>query len=159
MKRILAILVLVAALGGTSLAVEPSERLADPALEARARALSEQLRCVVCQNETIDESNAPLAHDLRVLLRQRIAAGDTDAQAVKFLTDRYGDFVLLKPPVEPATYVLWFGPLGLLLLAAAGGLVYLRRHKRIAEAAPLSESEQRDLQRLLTEPELNRDRS
>src|SRR6185437_13548270 len=79
-------------------AVEPSERLANPALEARARALSEQLRCLVCQNETIDESSAPLAHDLRVLLRERIAAGDTDAQAVKFLTDRYGDFVLLRPP-------------------------------------------------------------
>jgi len=156
-KRILAVLFFVLTLGGTALAVEPSERLADPALEARARALSEQLRCLVCQNETIDESNAPLAHDLRVLIRQRIMAGDTDAQVIKFLTDRYGDFVLLKPPVEPATYVLWFGPAGLLLVAAAGALVYLRRRKRVAEAAPLSESEQRHLQRLLTEPELNRD--
>ncbi|HLI19763.1 MAG TPA: cytochrome c-type biogenesis protein, partial [Stellaceae bacterium] len=106
MRYVFALLLLIL-LVPAALAVEPSERLSDPALEARARALSEQLRCLVCQNETIDESSAPLAHDLRVLLRQRIAAGDTDAQAVKFLTDRYGDFVLLKPPVEPATYVLW----------------------------------------------------
>jgi len=97
-KPILAILVLLLGLGAAAFAVEPGERLADPALEARARALSEQLRCVVCQNETIDESNAPLAHDLRVLLRQRIAAGDSDAQAVKFLTDRYGNFDLEPRP-------------------------------------------------------------
>ena len=157
MKPILAILVLLLGLGAAAFAVEPGERLADPALEARARALSEQLRCVVCQNETIDESNAPLAHDLRVLLRQRIAAGDSDAQAVKFLTDRYGNFVLLKPPVEPATYVLWFGPAGLLLLAACGAFVYLRRRKHIAEAAPLSESERQRLQLLMAEPRLDRD--
>lgn len=157
MKRFAAIVLCLLALSATALAVEPSERLADPALEARARALSEQLRCVVCQNETIDESNAPLAHDLRVLLRQRIAAGDSDAQAVKFLTDRYGNFVLLKPPVEPATYVLWFGPAGVLFLAACGAFVYLRRRKRIAEAAPLTESERQRLRQLLTEPRLDRD--
>ncbi len=89
--------------------------LKDAALEARARAISQELRCLVCQNESIDESNADLAHDLRVLLRQRLAAGDTDRQAIDFIVKRYGDFVLLKPPVEPATYFLWFGPAAVLL--------------------------------------------
>ena len=150
MKALLALLFL-ALLSATAAAVEPSERLADPALEARARNLSEQLRCLVCQNESIDESGAPLAHDLRVLLRERIAAGDSDAQAIKFLTDRYGAFVLLKPPVEPATYVLWFGPIAVLCLAGAGALVYLLRRKTAPEAAPLTEAEQRRLQSLLKE--------
>jgi cytochrome c-type biogenesis protein CcmH len=134
-------------------AVEPSERLPDPALEARARALSEQLRCLVCQNESIDESGAPLAHDLRVLLRERIMAGDSDAQAVKFLTDRYGDFVLLKPPVEPATYVLWFGPLGLLAIAAGSAAVYLRRRTALPDVKPLTVAEQSRLDRLMKEGE------
>ena len=148
MTRLWAIL-LLALIAAPALAVEPSERLSDPALEARARALSGQMRCLVCQNESIDESGAPLAHDLRVLLRERIAAGDSDAQAVKFLTDRYGDFVLLRPPVEPATYALWFGPVALLLLAAGGSLVYLRRRKAAPEAVPLSSTEAVRLERLL----------
>lgn len=97
--------------------------------------------------------SAPLAHDLRVLLRQRIAAGDSDAQAVKFLTDRYGDFVLLKPPVEPATYVLWFGPIAVLLLGAGGALIYLRHRKALAPAAPLSDAEQARIEKLLHEGE------
>jgi cytochrome c-type biogenesis protein CcmH len=151
-RWLLAILFL-AALSAAAQAVEPSERLADPALEARARALSEELRCLVCQNESIDQSAAPLAHDLRVLLRERIAAGDSDAQAVKFLTDRYGDFVLLKPPVEPATYVLWFGPIAVLVLAAAGSVVYLRRRKATPAIAPLSAAETQRLARLLREGE------
>jgi cytochrome c-type biogenesis protein CcmH len=151
-RWLLAILFL-AALSAPALAVEPSERLADPALEARARDLSEQLRCLVCQNESIDQSAAPLAHDLRVLLRERIAAGDSDAQAVKFLTDRYGDFVLLKPPVEPATYVLWFGPIAVLVLAAAASVVYLRRRKATPAIAPLSAAETQRLARLLREGE------
>jgi cytochrome c-type biogenesis protein CcmH len=150
MKAIFALLVLIC-LVPAAFAVEPGERLADPVLEARARALSEELRCLVCQNETIDESSAPLAHDLRVLLRQRIAAGDTDAEAVKFLTDRYGDFVLLKPPVEGATYVLWFGPIAVLLLAAGGALVYLRRRKAATPVAPLNAAEQNRIERLLKE--------
>lgn len=151
MKRLIGALLLLMLLAPAAHAVEPGERLADPALEARARALSEELRCMVCQNETIDESSAPLAHDLRVLLRQRIAAGDSDAQAVKFITDRYGDFVLLKPPVEPATYVLWFGPIAVLLLAAGGATIYLRRRKAAAPAAPLSAAEERRVERLLEE--------
>lgn len=150
MKWFLAILFL-ATLSVSARAVEPNERLADPVLEARARALSEQLRCLVCQNESIDESAAPLAHDLRVLLRERIEAGDSDAQAVKFLTDRYGDFVLLKPPVEPATYVLWFGPVALLVVAAAGSFIYLRRRKAVPAAAPLNAEETKRLEHLLKE--------
>jgi cytochrome c-type biogenesis protein CcmH len=149
-KAILALLALLL-LAPAAFAVEPSERLSDPALEARARALSEELRCLVCQNETIDESGAPLAHDLRVLLRERIAAGDTDAQAMKFLTDRYSDFVLLKPPVVPATYLLWFGPIIVLLLAGSGALIYLRRRKAAAPVAPLSAAEERRVEKLLKE--------
>lgn len=152
MRALLALLILMS-LAPAARAVEPAERLADPVLEARARSLSGELRCLVCQNESIDESAAPLAHDLRVLLRERIAAGDSDAQAVKFITDRYGDFVLLKPPVEPATYVLWFGPIGVLVIAAAGGLVYLRRRKAVPAVAPLSDAETRRLERLLREGE------
>ena len=138
-------------LAPAAFAVEPSERLSDPALEARARALSEELRCLVCQNETIDELGAPLAHDLRVLLRERISAGDTDTQAIKYLTDRYGDFVLLKPPVVPATYLLWFGPIIVLLLAGGGAALYVRRRKAAAPVAPLSAAEERQIERLLKE--------
>src|SRR5580658_5618092 len=115
-----AALLLIAVGAAVAWAVEPSERLADPALEARARAISRELRCLVCQNESIDESNADLAHDLRLLLRQRLAAGDTDRQAIDFIVNRYGDFVLLKPPVEPATYFLWFGPAALLIVGGVG---------------------------------------
>jgi len=141
---------LLVLLSHVAFAVEPGERLADPALEARARALSQELRCLVCQNESIDDSNADLAHDLRVLLRQRIAAGDTDRQAVKYITDRYGQFVLLKPPVEPATYALWFGPPALLLLAACGTVAWLRR-RAPPPPAPLSEAERRRLGELIGE--------
>ncbi len=131
----------------------PAERLADPALEARARVLSQELRCLVCQNQSIDDSNADLAHDLRVLVRERLAAGDSDAEVLRYLTSRYGDYVLLKPPVKPATWLLWFGPPGLLL---AGGLALLlaQRRRRAALATaplPLSAAEQQRLERLLNE--------
>jgi cytochrome c-type biogenesis protein CcmH len=133
-------------------AVEPGEQLKDPGLEARARALSSGLRCLVCQNETIDESNASLAHDIRVLLRERLAAGDTDARAVKAIVDRYGEFVLLNPPVKPATYVLWFGPLAILLAGLAGGVIWLRRRapsENVAE--PLNPAERSRLDTILQE--------
>ncbi|MFZ0720103.1 MAG: cytochrome c-type biogenesis protein, partial [Xanthobacteraceae bacterium] len=97
-------------------AVQPDEMLSDPKLETRARAISEQLRCLVCQNESIDESEAPLAHDLRVLVRQRIEAGDSDAQVMNFIVARYGEFVLLKPRLEWRTALLWGTPPGLLLI-------------------------------------------
>ncbi len=150
MKRFALAVLLALTLAGAAGAVEPSERLADPALEARARTLSKELRCLVCQNESIDDSNADLAHDLRVLLRQRLAAGDSDQQAIQFLVSRYGDFVLLKPPVEPATYALWFGPPAALALGALGAFFHLRRRRRTAAApAPLSEAERQRLAKLL----------
>jgi cytochrome c-type biogenesis protein CcmH len=123
------LLLALLALASAAEAVEPRERLADPALEARARALSREVRCLVCQNESIDDSDADLAHDLRVLLRARIAGGDSDGQALRFLVSRYGDFVLLKPPVEPATYALWFGPPAILALGAVGAVFYLLRRR------------------------------
>jgi cytochrome c-type biogenesis protein CcmH len=135
-------------------AVEPAEQLKDPALESRARAISSGLRCLVCQNETIDESNAGLAHDIRILLRERLAAGDTDARAVQAIVDRYGQFVLLNPPVRPATYVLWFGPACLLLIGLIGGGLWLRRRTEAAEpVAPLSHEERSRLDAILREAE------
>jgi cytochrome c-type biogenesis protein CcmH len=133
-----------------ALAVEPAERLADPALEARARALSQGLRCLVCQNESIDESHAELAHDIRVLLRERLTAGDSDAAAMAYIVARYGDFVLLQPPVKSSTLLLWFGPPALLVLAGASVLVGLRRRR--APPPPLSDEERARLAALL-EPE------
>src|SRR3954452_12134236 len=100
---VIAALLLVVMVAMPSLAVLPDERLADPALEARARMLSQELRCLVCQNQSIDDSNADLAHDLRVLVRERLTAGDSDAQVLAYLTSRYGDYVLLRPPVKPTT--------------------------------------------------------
>jgi cytochrome c-type biogenesis protein CcmH len=149
--------VLLAAMLGlaaaSALAVEPGERLADPALEARARALSGELRCLVCQNQSIDDSNADLAHDLRVLIRERLSAGDSDAQVLQFMVHRYGDFILLRPPVKPETYLLWFGPFVVLALGALGAALYLRRSRRAPQQAPapLSPDEQRRLQKLLVE--------
>ncbi len=126
--------------------------LKDPALEARARNIGKELRCLVCQNESIDDSAAALAHDLRVLLRERLLAGDSDRQAVQYIVDRYGQFVLLRPPVEPATYALWYGPFGLLLLAAAGVVFYVwRRPRAIAAPTPLSDDERQRLSELLRE--------
>ena len=134
-------------------AVEPSERLDDPALETRARAISKELRCLVCQNESIDDSNADLAHDLRVLLRERLKAGDTDTQAMQFIVARYGDFVLLKPPVEPVTYLLWFAPASVLVLAFIGIGFHLRRRAAEPGPPPLDETERQRLERLLHEGE------
>src|ERR1700748_3867231 len=114
-RLVLAFLLLAA----PAFAVLPSEQLADPKLEARARAISTELRCVVCQNQTIDDSDADLAHDLRVLLRQRLKAGDSDSQAVAFLVNRYGAYILLKPPFDTETLLLWLGP----ALALLGGAV------------------------------------
>ena len=151
MTRLLAAMLLLLALAGAARAVEPSERLADPALEARARAIGQELRCLVCQNESIDESGADLAHDLRVILRERIQAGDTDAQAIKYITDRYGDFVLLNPPVEPATYLLWSAPFLMLALGGLGIALYLKRRPPSASEPPLDAEEQRRLANIMHE--------
>ncbi len=111
-------------------------------LEARARAISEELRCLVCQNESIDESGADLAHDIRVFVRERLTAGDTDAQAIQAVVNRYGIFVLLKPPVEPATYVLWYGPPVLVLVGLLAAVLWLRHRQTVAaDTVPLSPEE------------------
>jgi cytochrome c-type biogenesis protein CcmH len=151
--RALALATMLSLATAAALAVEPSERLTDPALEARARAISGELRCLVCQNQSIDDSNADLAHDLRVLIRERLSAGDTDAQVTQFMARRYGDFILLKPPVKPDTYLLWFGPFAVLGLGAIGAALYLRRFHRTSERAPapLSADERRKLDKLLAE--------
>jgi cytochrome c-type biogenesis protein CcmH len=130
-------------------AVNPDEMLADPALEARAREISKGLRCVVCQNESIDESNADLAADLRRLVRERLVAGDSDEQVVQFIVDRYGDFVLLRPPVKPATYPLWAAPVVIPAIAATIIILYLRRRRRSAPPQPLTAAEQSRLDDLL----------
>lgn len=132
-------------------AVEPQEKLANPALEARAEAIGRNLRCLVCQNESIEESGADLAHDLRVLLRKRLLAGDTNQQAIQYIVARYGQFVLLRPPVEPATWVLWYGPGGLLLVMVAIGAVWWWRRRPPAEAKPLSAAERQRLNEILRE--------
>ena len=133
-------------------AVEPSERLANPALEARARNISAGLRCLVCQNESIDESGASLAHDIRIFVRQRLTAGDSNAQVIQAVVNRYGAFVLLKPPVEPATYVLWYGPPALVLFGLAGTMLWLRRRRAASvDDAPLSPEESRRLDGLMRE--------
>ncbi|QEN91360.1 cytochrome c-type biogenesis protein CcmH [Labrys sp. KNU-23] len=140
MKRIL-LACLLGLMVLPALAVQPDEVLPDPALEARARALSAQLRCMVCQNESIDDSNASLAKDLRILVRERLKAGDSDAAVKDFLVTRYGDFILLKPPLEWRTLALWSGPPVLLLLGGIAIFLSTRR-RQAAVPAPLSPDEQ-----------------
>ena len=137
-------------------AFSPDEPLADAEQEARAQALHEELRCMVCQGQSIADSNAELARDMRVIVREHIAAGETDEEVVGFLTDRYGDYVLLNPPVKPATYALWFGPAAAFLAGAAVLYVVFRRRARESAtketaAAPLSADERRRLDSLLDE--------
>lgn len=133
-----------------ALAVLPDEQLANPVLEARAVALSKDLRCVVCQNQNIDDSAAPIARDMRLLLRERIAAGDSDKEAVDYLVARYGNYVLLDPPFQLDTWLLWLSPLGILLLAAAGLIVSLRRQSASQPASPLTPAEQQELSAILS---------
>ncbi len=130
-----------------ALAVGADEILPDAAQESRARALSSELRCLVCQNQSIDDSDAPLARDLRLLVRERIKSGDSDASVRAFLVERYGEFVLLKPPLAPHTLLLWMLP----FLALGGGLLALSRRAGHAQraAVPLSDAEKAELQRAL----------
>jgi cytochrome c-type biogenesis protein CcmH len=132
-RVLLGMLVALAVFTSCAHAVTPDEVLQDPALETRARAISQLLRCVVCQNQSIDDSNAPLAHDLRVIVRERLVSGDTDKQAIDFIVHRYGNFVLLNPPMQLDTLALWGGPALFLLIAAIGFGRYLR--KRSADQA------------------------
>jgi cytochrome c-type biogenesis protein CcmH len=120
-------MIVLLALSAPAFAVQPDEILKDPALEARARALSQELRCMVCQNQSIDDSDAPLARDLRILVRERLSAGDTDRQVIDFLVARYGEFVLLKPRFTWHTAILWLAPFVVIVLGAIGFLAAGRR--------------------------------
>ena len=137
---------------GAAHAVQPDEILPDPAMEARARTLSRDLRCMVCQNQSIDDSDAPLARDLRILVRERLKAGDSDTQVIDFLVARYGEFVLLKPRFVGHTMILWLAPVVLLIGGIALLLVLARRRGVSAEAAStapaLNPQEQARLQEL-----------
>ena len=150
-----AVLVSVCLLVGNALALQPNEVLNDPALEARARALSKDIRCLVCQNQSIDDSNADLARDLRVLVRERLQKGDSDPEILDFLVKRYGDFVLLKPPVKVSTYLLWYGPIGIFILGVIGLIVFFR-NRRVVPArttAGLSADEEKRIAALLDDRE------
>ena len=134
---------------GVALAVEPTEKLADPAQEARARAISAELRCLVCQNQSIDDSNAPLAKDLRLLVREQIKSGKSDQDVMAYVVERYGEFVLLRPRFGIHTLLLWLAPL--LVLAGAGYSLHrmMRQKTVVAAEAPLSKDEQRRLDEML----------
>lgn len=139
--RRLALVVVATLASGAAYAVQPDEVLSDPRLEARARDISAGLRCLVCQNESIDDSRADLARDLRLLVRERIEAGDDDGQVRNFLVRRYGNFVLLKPPLEPGTALLWATPF-VVLIAGATALTLMRsRSGELTTPAPLSQVE------------------
>ncbi len=154
MIRIVMLIVLILiALPFASHAVEPDEMLADPALEARAREISKDLRCVVCQNQDIDSSNAGVARDLRLLVRERLVAGDSDQQVLDYIRARYGDFVLLKPPFKPETYILWLTPFVLLLIGTGGAIAVLARSRRNTATAGLSDEEERRVSELLAQSE------
>ena len=161
MKRILACVFALLVMIGSSAAyaVQPDEIMSDPAKELRARNLSRELRCMVCQNQSIDDSGAPLARDLRLLVRERIAAGDSDAQVLDFLVARYGEFVLLKPRLEPRTWLLWL--LSPLVLAGGGLLLWIQSRRRSRSAAgqdnstvKLTAEEEARLKELIAEPSL-----
>ena len=151
MKRLAALVLMLLAAALPAAAVDPGEMLADPALEARARDISKDLRCLVCQNQSIDDSDAQLARDLRVLVRERLAAGSSNEEVVDYVVSRYGDFVLLRPPFKLSTYALWIGPAVIFVVGLLAVVVFYRRRAGIAETAPppLSAEESRRLERLL----------
>ena len=149
-QRAWSLIVLCLLLAGPAYAVDPGEQLADPVLEARARALSQELRCLVCQNQSIDGSDAPLARDLRLLVRDRLTAGDSDEQVLDYIVARYGEFVLLRPRFYVQTWVLWIAPFALLLV---GGIVVLAVFRRSSspeeQAMPLSTAEKTRLKEIV----------
>ena len=156
MRRSLAIVLALSLLSAPALAVQPDEILKDPALESRARTLSPELRCMVCQNQSIDDSDAPLAKDLRVLVRERLSAGDSDNQVIDFLVARYGEFVLLKPRVTAHTLLLWLAPFAALLIGGCGVIAFIRRRGNESQMAraqeQLTPAEQSRVAELLKEP-------
>jgi cytochrome c-type biogenesis protein CcmH len=135
----LLLLPLLASLAGPALAVQPDEVMKDPALEARARALSSELRCLVCQNESIDDSEAPLARDIRVLIRERIGKGESNDAVRDYLVSRYGDFILMKPPFKPETLLLWLSPM-LVLGFGVGAAIFA--HRRAPSVTPRLSAEE-----------------
>nr|WP_296642311.1 cytochrome c-type biogenesis protein [Roseibaca sp.] len=143
---------LMLALNGPALAVQPDEILDNPVLEQRARDLSSGLRCLVCRNESIDESNADLARDMRILVRERLVAGDTDDEVVAFLVDRFGEYVLLRPTTEGSNVILWIAAPTLFLFALGGALIYLRnRARQQPDTTDLSDAEKQRLNELLND--------
>jgi cytochrome c-type biogenesis protein CcmH len=134
-------------------AVNPWERLDDPALEERARDISAELRCLVCQNQSIDDSNADMAKDMRLLVRERLKAGDSDEEVIAYLTERYGDFVRLNPPLKASTIMLWTLPFVVGLIALVASLVYVRGRRTVSTGmdATLSDEESAQLERILAE--------
>ena len=153
-RPLTAIVVALCLLAAPARAVQPDEILKEPALESRARALSQELRCMVCQNQSIDDSDAPLARDLRVLVRERLTAGDSDGQVIDFLVARYGEFVLLKPRLSAHTLLLWSAPFAVVLAGAIGLIAFLRRRRREppVTAPMLDADEQRRVAELLEQP-------
>ena len=150
-KNLLLILFLsIINLPSSSFAVEPTEILQNPQLEARARVLSKNIRCLVCQNQSIDDSNASLAKDLRKVVREQLVNGASDEEIFDFLIERYGDFVLLKPPVKPSTYMLWYGPIILFSIGLVMSVLFLVRRKKLAPEEPLTQKELDQLSKLIT---------
>jgi cytochrome c-type biogenesis protein CcmH len=147
-RKLLLALVLIC-LSAPAFAVNPDEILTDPALETRARTLSSQLRCMVCQNQSIDDSNAELARDLRVLVRERLVDGDSDEAVIAYVVSRYGEFVLLKPRFTPRTLLLWGAPVVLLTGGAVAMLVFARRRKALPATQELSAEEEARLRELM----------
>ena len=147
MRSLLALVFVLLAV--PALGVEPSEMLKDPALEARARTIGQSLRCVVCQNQSIDDSSAEVARDMRGAVRERLVAGDSDAQVFDYMVARYGDYVLLKPPFKTGTWLLWLGAPMLLLIAASAILLTALRRRATAPLPPLSDEERERLRSLL----------
>jgi cytochrome c-type biogenesis protein CcmH len=152
---------LLAALATPALAVLPDEQLSDPALESRAREISRELRCLVCQNQSIDDSNAELARDLRLLVRERLSKGDSNDQVFDYVTRRYGDFVRLRPAFKPQTYALWLAPAVLLLIGGVGTARYLANRRRDAAmpVVPLSADDEARLAQLMGDGDEPRSRA
>ncbi len=147
MRRLVAILAVLLAVS-PALALSPDEQLGDPALEHRARAISAHLRCLVCQNQSIDDSDAPLAKDLRTLVREQLTAGRSDAEIMDYVVARYGEYVLLKPRLTGETMLLWGTPFAVLLIAG-GAMLLRRRRSQVAPETPLSDAERKALERAM----------
>ncbi len=149
MQRFIVLLVLTVLLPLSGHAVEPDEMLADPALESRARDISKDLRCVVCQNQDIDSSNAGVARDLRLLVRERLLNGDSNNEVIDYVRARYGDYVLLKPPLKPTTYLLWVAPFVLFFIALTIGLGIMLRNRRPKTVPELTDAEEQQVARFI----------